>query len=171
MEINASSLEDILAARENREKMRMNLIKEYQGTLVAFTLNTPGPIKNSPEYGKVFEEGVRLMTEALDQYYIRHQQMSCLPTGPEAYVCTDESAAAVKLKLAELEERHPLGRLFDYDVFDSSCNKLSRIDAGLPERRCLLCEEKAFICARSRRHDSEELLASIKEIVNIYFNN
>ena len=71
------------------------------------------------------------------------------------------NARLVKEKMTALEESRPLGRLFDIDILDANGEKLSR---PIP-RRCLICDEQAQVCARSRRHSVEELMAKIEEML------
>ena len=54
--------------------------------------------------------------------------------------------------MIELEDHHPLGRLWDLDVLAPEQGQLSRQDLGFPARQCLVCDEPAHACARSRRH-------------------
>lgn len=58
----------------------------------------------------------------------------------------------------EQEERHLLGRLFDFDVLRPDGTKVSRQELGFPERTCLICSSPAFICGRSRTHSAQELI-------------
>ncbi|MFC6604240.1 citrate lyase holo-[acyl-carrier protein] synthase [Ectobacillus funiculus] len=58
-------LNEILNARETRANTQKELIDRYKTTLVSFTLNIPGPEKNSPIFTKVHEEGICLLEEEL----------------------------------------------------------------------------------------------------------
>lgn len=171
MQINVSKLEDILAARERREKKRISLIREYHLPVVSFTLNIPGPAKDNQLYRKIFDKGMEEINIALGEGTISHREIVYLTTGPEAFLCVDKVASQIKAETVQIEKNHPLGRLFDYDVFDISFAKLNRTEMGFPERCCLICEEKAVICARSKKHNLEELLDYIAAIANIYFSN
>jgi holo-ACP synthase len=92
-------------------------------------------------------------------------------TGPEAIYVVDVDAELLKAAAAELEDEHPLGRLWDLDVIAPGQRVLSRKQLGLPARRCLLCERPAFECGRTRRHSLKELIAVIQRIVNSYDGN
>ncbi|MGE5630135.1 MAG: citrate lyase holo-[acyl-carrier protein] synthase [Caulobacteraceae bacterium] len=169
MKISASSLEDILAARENREKRRISLIKEYDIPVISFTLNIPGAVKDKPLYRKVFEKGIEVVRLVLGEANIIYTETIYPITGPEAFMCVNMGARKIKVKAVGIEEDHPLGRLFDFDVFDCSFEKLSRTEMDLPERRCLICDAKAVLCARSRKHGLEELEKRIEKITDSYF--
>ena len=77
-------------------------------------------------------------------------------------------AASDELKraLVNLETADPLGRLWDLDVTDPQRGALSRRGLGLPVRRCIVCDEPAHACARSRAHSLAELLRAIEVILN-----
>lgn len=102
----------------------------------------------------------------------------------------------IKKAAVSVEEGSDLGRLFDIDVLvpgendavsgeiaapgphdgsDSSHSfdditgfprSISRSQLGMKPRRCLLCEEDAKACARSRAHTIEQLLEKIDEILS-----
>ena len=77
-------------------------------------------------------------------------------TGPEWMAAVVASAPDLKLKLCELEDQEPLGRLWDLDVIVAD-GPLSRSVFGIPPRKCLICDEEAHTCARSRAHSMAEL--------------
>ncbi len=63
-----------------------------------------------------------------------------LPTGPEAMWCVEHSAEEIKALCSELEQNHPLGRLWDIDVICPQAGLISRraqgrSDAPLPAVR------------------------------------
>ena len=70
------------------------------------------------------------------------------------------------LATIDIEETHPLGRLFDMDVYDKTGNGISREQLGAPPRRCLLCGQGAKSCGRSRSHTIEELYARVEDIIS-----
>ena len=68
-----------------------------------------------------------------------------------------------------MEEGSDLGRLFDLDVLipdETFPQSISRSRLGAAPRRCLLCEEDAKACARSRAHTMDQLLEKINEILS-----
>ena len=89
-----------------------------------------------------------------------------LSTGCEGFVALRADAQRVKDCAMQLEVSRPIGRLWDIDVLDTQGRILSRRDIGLPERRCSLCGQPAKICARQRRHSSEQLLHEMERMFN-----
>ena len=155
-------LTELLAAREKRVFRQRQLLQEQAcswGSLLCFTLNIPGPIKNSPLIQLAFAQGLALLTKRLNT-------RSSVQEWREAAGCTalfyyPQPAARLKKLCLALEEEQPLGRLFDLDVLDKTGQKLSRPRP----RACLLCHRPAFACARSRRHPLEQLSQRVQELL------
>lgn len=157
------STPDVLRAKDERVRRQASLCETYKQTLVVLKLNIPGPIKDSPKLRAVLEAAVSAFKSAMPQqavYEAYHWQAA----GSEYYAVLQESPHAVKAATVAIEALHPLGRLMDFDVFHDHVS-LSRADLGLPERRCLLCGESAFVCGRSRSHSLEALLETIEALV------
>ena len=89
-------------------------------------------------------------------------------SGPEAIYVVDVKPRLLKSATVELEDQHPLGRLWDLEVVAPGQRVLSRKLLGLPERRCLVCERPASECGRARRHSLPELLDVMQRIVKRY---
>ena len=77
--------------------------------------------------------------------------------------CLQSTVRQKKLKnlTTEIEETHPIGRLFDMDVIDTDGQKLSRPSY----RKCIICGCQAQECARTRNHTVEEMQAKIEEML------
>lgn len=153
------TLQEMLYAREQRASRQNALLKTYKGTLVSFTMNIPGPIKNSPLIRRGFESGIRLLEKWLnaEKIQILCQEQIHAVTGNEAFYVLSHPPLAVKEITARIEENSPLGRLFDIDVLDHDGVKVERTQVGLKPRLCLICGQPAAACARSRAHSVEEL--------------
>ena len=85
-------------------------------------------------------------------------------TGPEAFLILDGSAKDSKQAAIEFEDNDNLGRLFDIDVLNKQHGHYSRVELGMQTRKCLICNENAKECARSRKHSVAELQNKISEI-------
>ena len=84
-------------------------------------------------------------------------------TGFEAYFVVDMQPEEAKRICCGIEDSHPLGRLMDMDVIVDG-KPLSRGDIGLPERRCLVCENPARLCMRAHTHSQEEIQDAINAL-------
>lgn len=155
------SLSQILSAREKRVQRQNRLLDMYGETLICFTMNIAGPVKNSPLITAGFRLGEQLL---LEQFMPVHKVSYEESTGCEGYYTVCADPLQVKRQTALLESSLPLGRLFDMDVLTAR-GKISREQIGLPPRQCLLCPEDARICGRSRTHSLQALQAETARLL------
>lgn len=167
------TLEEMLKAREDRVEKQRKLIAEYGLPLISFTVNMPGARKNTPLGSRIFLEGLYELEKRLESsgFTVVYQNTCDLLTGPEAYVVVDIDEYALKELTLQIENRHSLGRLWDFDVIGRDGQAVSREALGYQGRRCLLCGEDAHACARSRAHSIDELLKKIQLMADVHFQN
>lgn len=161
------SLKEVLDARERRQSKRLKLLNKYGGLLINFQLNIPGNEKDKLLYKITMIDGHKRLLVLLkkNRILVQHERIEFFPTGPESIIMTHHDPKVLKRKMVEFEEIHPLGRLFDLDVFDHDGKQLSRSDLNLPERRCYVCDDSAKACARSKRHDINVVVDSINQMM------
>lgn len=167
----ADSLLAVLQAREARAERQQALLAQYAAPLISFTLNIPGPMKNSVAYLHAHDAGLRALHQALQQsgYQVLHEEARESVAGREAFLVVAGGVATAQKRLCiSLEDQHPLGRLFDFDVLTSDGEAVHRETVGSVSRTCLICNELAHACARSRRHSLSELLAVIERLIANY---
>ena len=160
------SLTEMMEAREKRAWQQRELLRRGR-TMICFTMNIAGPIKNSPLIGSGYDLGKRLLLGQLDVAGVAVSDFEEVreKTGNECILLVDAEPLTVKAITAELEDHAPIGRLFDMDVLRPDGSKVERQELGLPGRKCLLCGESAQVCARSRKHSVAELQAKTREIL------
>lgn len=163
-------LVDILEARESRRDKQIELIDKYNKSLVSFTLNIPGKIKDSPSYREIHREGMISIINSLENMGIEiiYKEEISKKTGSEGFIVIDMEAIDLKNIMVHIEETHPMGRIFDIDVFDSFHNQMSRRDMDTRPRRCLLCNNDARVCMRMKSHRYEELINEINRMWKSY---
>ncbi|NLI92618.1 MAG: citrate lyase holo-[acyl-carrier protein] synthase [Peptococcaceae bacterium] len=159
--------EQILRGREQRAERQRQLIETYQKPLVSLTLNIPGPDKISSPLDKVHSVGVEILEKELKNhnYAVVWKEQSVNPAGHQAFLVVDADPRQLKELTVNIEEQQPLGRIFDYDVFDCGAKQVNRELLGLRGRTCLLCGEKTDICRRSKKHTLDELMNCINQII------
>ena len=157
-------IDEILNCREKRVVIQNAMIRKYRKPIISFTMNIPGPIKTNDEIKKAFDIGKNLILENLKKNNIEILEIQELNenTGNELFISTHSSAEKIKNITITIEESCKLGRLFDIDVIDVNFEKLSRKSF----RKCLICEEQAQECGRSRKHSVEELQNKVEEILS-----
>jgi len=167
----AVTLQQLLESREQRAAYQQRLLAVYPGAcLVSFMVNMPGEVKYCPLTRRLHQLGWEAVGSELAQAGadVLYREVRQLATGIEGYLCVGGEARAIKALMCGVEERHTLGRLFDIDVLTGEGRRLGRDEWGAPPRKCLLCDNDGAICARSRAHGTEELIAKIREMLERY---
>ncbi|HFZ8993997.1 TPA: citrate lyase holo-[acyl-carrier protein] synthase [Citrobacter freundii] len=165
------SLEQVLASREQRARRQQAWLAQSEHTVVSVTLVWPGEVKDTALARRV----MTVANQALGDLFQTHQWKVCRHqalhpvTGPEALWSVAAPAWMIKHVTAHLEDNHPLGRLWDIDVFCPKKGLLKRNAIQQPMRRCFICHEPAYVCSRSRRHSQAELTRVIEKLTDDYF--
>lgn len=164
------SIDALLAAKEQRAARR-RLVGPLSAACYFPDPVTLGAVKDSIRYRNMMGVALR----ACDQLLWKHRwqtldrQVLWLPTGPEALWCVAHPASEIKAMCSTLEQSHPLGRLWDIDVICPQNGLVGRQSLGESQRRCLLCDEPAHACARSRRHDTDLVVARVEQMIDAWF--
>lgn len=166
------SVEDILKARDMRVSYQRHLIETYKSTIVSYKLNIPGSVKYNSLIKQIFDEGILTFKEELEKSSIDivYEKAWYKDSGPEYFACFNMPADFIKKITISIEENHPLGRLYDFDVLNHKGNQVSREELKAGSRKCLICNNDAFLCSRSRRHEVSELIDKIESMALDYFN-
>ena len=132
---------DILKAREERIKIIKKDIDKYQ--IISVHANIAGMDKNTKEayflvnhFSKLIDNlnpCMQVVKESDDGIYKLF------------YFNKDKN---LKEECVKIEENDNLGRFIDLDVFYNSDKSESRGTL----RKCFICNEPAFVCARLKRH-------------------
>ena len=180
------TLDELLASRDARHAMQQKLMAEHSGkTLVCLTVVMPGSVKRNQQSLTVARAAVKAMRKAYNisddllpetellTNELKTETRECLVerdlnTGYEAYLITSLPLLEAKRVAVDIEDTHPLGRLFDIDVIDAQGIPVSRDRVGGQPRRCLVCDHEARYCMRMRWHTQEEIWARIKQMTDDY---
>ena len=180
------TLDELLASRDARHAMQQKLMAEHSGkTLVCLTVVMPGSVKRNQQSLTVARAAVKAMRKAYNisddllpetellTNELKIETRECLVerdlnTGYEAYLITPLPLLEAKRVAVDIEDTHPLGRLFDIDVIDAQGIPVSRDRVGGQPRRCLVCDHEARYCMRMRWHTQEEIWARIKQMTDNY---
>lgn len=180
------TLDELLASRDARHAMQQKLMAEHSGkTLACLTVVMPGSVKRNQQSLTVARAAVKAMRKAYNisddllpetellTNELKIETRECLVerdlnTGYEAYLITPLPLLEAKRVAVDIEDTHPLGRLFDIDVIDAQGIPVSRDRVGGQPRRCLVCDHEARYCMRMRWHTQEEIWARIKQMTDDY---
>ena len=162
------TLDALLKSRDDRHALQQQLRQQHpESTLVCLTVVMPGSVKRNL-YSVVTAQAA--LTALLDRLgeHVQATRARDLATGYEAYLISDLPALEAKRVTCDIEDSHPLGRLFDIDVMGNDGAPISRQTVGRQPRRCLLCDHESRWCMRNHSHTQEELMAHIEKLVNDY---
>lgn len=165
------SLEQVLEGRDRRAEAQRQWLARG-GTLACMTLNMPGPRKRFPLADRAFRQGELLLEDQLkgSGFAVLERREMDRPAGLEYFLRVQGPPEQVKRCALALEERLPLGRLLDIDVFGQDGRQISRRQLGGPPRQCLLCPRPAAECARSRAHGIEAAADKAISLMEEYFD-
>lgn len=163
------SLDEVLSNRENRQHRQQQWVDQYGSSLISLTLVIPGAIKDKSVCRIIFSEALSQINKLIlnHQYKILKKAEFYLPTGCEMLMAIDANPVSIKKSTVKLETDHPFGRLWDIDVISSSGQIISREHIGNTVRKCLICDNPARDCARSRNHNLLELWEAIEKILRV----
>ncbi|MBF0950701.1 MAG: citrate lyase holo-[acyl-carrier protein] synthase [Alloprevotella tannerae] len=162
------TLDQLLASRENRWAKQQALLQENPlTTLVCLTVIMPGSVKRNSQSLIVARAALEAVRTAFGERLLQMEEFD-LETGYEAYLLVSLSIPEAKAIACDVEEQHPLGRLFDVDVIQKDGAPASRKTIGRVPRRCLLCDRDARYCMRNHSHTQEEIHKRIDQLVADY---
>lgn len=159
------TLVQMLDARENRAFRQFQLNREFGKPIISFSMNIPGPVKDTALIRRGFREGCAALEGKLPREKVLHREYFEAVTGCEAMYVLDMDAAAVKAATTAIEDAHGLGRLFDMDVLDEKLCKLDREQVGGGNRNCIVCGAPGRGCASRRSHSVTELQRATNAIL------
>lgn len=174
-----TSLAAILAARDARLALQLELGARRGWPLVSLTLVSPGPVKDDARRRSFMDLAEARLAEALlaSAFPVLERLRKDGPAGPEALWAVSAPPLGLKALAADLEDRLPGGRLLDADVLVAPApgagpsrpafpEPLSRSLLGLPPRACLLCGRDARHCMAGRAHSAAELAEAVQGLLD-----
>ena len=162
------TLDLLLASRDRRVAMQQKLRETYPNlTLVCLTVIMPGNVKRNLSSLITAHAATTSLINRFDGK-ITDIKINDLPTGYELYMVTSISRNDAKALACDIEDTHPLGRLFDIDVFDANGIPIKRESVGYAPRKCLLCDNESRYCMRNRSHTPQQLMEKIDSMIEAY---
>ena len=163
-------INDILEARERRYNLILDIINIYTKPVICGKINYPGNNKNTIEAQKSFEILKKLLLSNFDKDSLYNKNISGAD-GSAILIATKLDVVEAKQLAIDLENKHPLGRIFDIDIYDLDGTSIGREKMNIHSRGCLICSEDARICMRSGKHTLEEVIDSVNSLINGYLTS
>lgn len=157
-------ISDILEDREKRYIEILSLIKLYKLPVICGKINYPGNDKNTPEAQKAFQILKQLLENRVKGESV-YKQMLSGEDGSSILLVINLEPMEVKKITVELEVAHPLGRIFDIDVYAGEGESIGREYLGIKPRKCIICEKDARICMRAGNHSIQEVLDKVNRLI------
>ncbi|MFV0361794.1 MAG: citrate lyase holo-[acyl-carrier protein] synthase [Suipraeoptans sp.] len=168
-----ASLSDVLKYRDKKDAIQKEMASEYKGTvIVSFSMNVPGQIKTNEYIYDVFihsDKFIEAMFRDMEIYVYKKREIRDVAGYCAIYSISGTTAQKLKRDMVNIEETHPLGRLFDIDVLDQGIG-ISRIEIGKSPRKCLICNDDAKICSRSGTHKIDALTTKVEMMIKDYLD-
>ncbi|MGB9840045.1 citrate lyase holo-[acyl-carrier protein] synthase [Thermovenabulum sp.] len=149
----------ILEDREKRFLKILKLYEEYNLPVLCGKINYPGDNKNTLEANLAFNVLYSLLIKKFKKFIIHRETDECYD-GKSLLLVLNMDKFETKKLAVEIEESHPLGRIFDIDIYEGEV-PVSRIELGFDERKCVLCSKSARECSREGMHKVEEVVRAI----------
>ena len=157
-------INNILRDREKRYNEILSLISKYRMPVICGKINYPGDDKNTSEAQNAF----KILRQLLVQKFAEHSVCTELLAGDDGssiLIAINIDAPEAKKIAVSLENSHPLGRIFDIDVYGVEGVPIGRENLGIESRRCIICHEDARICMRIGRHSFEEVVDRVNQLI------
>ena len=161
--------DELLEAREKRVVLIDKLLKRYNTPLLVMRVNYPGLKKTNNITVNIIENMSSLICTVLSDRVCGKLLLQGAE-GPILYVAVKQEVLDLKRYAINFEEKHPLGRCLDLDVYDLEGKSICRQELGYPRRKCYLCEDYAHYCVRARRHSEHEVVIYIERKFREYIN-
>ena len=157
---------DILLARERRdEKLHQLLASLTAGSVIQLSLNIPGPDKCPSGYQGLFRWGQQQLEQELALQCVLLNEDAL---GPWALYTATGVPAQVKRLCCDIEGQQPAARLLDCDVYGIDGTVYDRALMGLSQRQCLVCEQSARDCMRTKSHSWTDVKERLEELLKPY---
>lgn len=161
-------IDEILEAREKRYNATLELIDEYKLPVICGKINYPGDNKNTSEAQGAFDILEQLVLSSFNNDTVYKKSLSGTD-GRAILMAINLNPLEAKKIAVDLEIHHPLGRIFDIDIYDLDGVSIGREKIHMEPRRCFLCNEDARVCMRKGNHSLEEVIDNINKLIQNYF--
>jgi holo-ACP synthase CitX len=162
-------MKDILLLRESLATLRKSYCPD--NTCLQLTINIPGPNKFTWEAIVLANIANAYLKQQLMQNKIQfYKTWINLDKGFIVYFYTvNYQPIALKKLLLYAEDNHALSCYWDFDIYNSLFQKISRENIGSSPRRCFICDNYAKNCAVYKHHTLREIMQKINGDLTNYF--
>lgn len=157
----SSALQQQLLDARDRRQARIDRASAASEVVLVASVNIPGADKSSPDIVAWFDDVCAHLRGHLNA---RELERDIDSLGPWAMYALTGAGERAKAAAVHLEQTLPAGRLLDLDIYARG-SAVSRSDLHLAPRSCLVCDQPAVDCIRSRRHASDEAVRAAEQLI------
>lgn len=157
----------ILQAREERYEQILEIVNKNIGTVLCAKINYPGKNKNTHQAKKAFCVLKQLLLSLFDENIVLTKDLHGLD-GDSLILVLNLNMTEAKSTTIQIENSHPLGRLFDIDIYDKEGSPISREKFDLKPRGCIVCGKNARECILNNKHSIDEILNKVNLIIDSF---
>ncbi|MGU0055777.1 citrate lyase holo-[acyl-carrier protein] synthase [Enterobacter hormaechei] len=164
------SLEELLAAKERRAARQADWLTHYQQPVISLTLVTPGKSKTACATATPWGWRYRCATSCCGKTAGRCWTAWASGYPPDLKHC---GASRIRRRKSKRTVQNwsdaPLGRLWIWNLICPENGLVGRQSLGSHLRRCLICDEPAHACSRSRHHPVEQVVSRVEKMIDDWF--
>lgn len=159
----------LLADRERRWKLRLELASKSRGCLVTATLRIPAEYRTSKDLFLLMKQICDLVCGRLDLKGIGIEKKRWIngADGPALFLSVETGPEPAKRLCIDIEEKMLYGQILDLDVMGTDGTVLGREQLGFPPRKCFVCGNPAAVCVSRRLHSPRELAEVLEKTTGI----
>lgn len=159
---------EILEEREKRVYFQKKLMDRFEMSLVSIRANYPGINKDNYITNEIVQTMDKIVSDIM-YTSLEFKLNRSTAEGPTITMMINKDPIEIKKLMIQVEEKHPLGRFVDIDVYNpKDYSSIGRGELGYEPRHCFLCEEPAQVCARSKKHSMLEIIDHIEKAYKDY---
>ncbi|MCX7951580.1 MAG: citrate lyase holo-[acyl-carrier protein] synthase [Clostridiales bacterium] len=157
----------ILQAREERYEKILELINKKLGTVLCAKINYPGKDKNTYHSKKAFNILKQSLLSLFKENIVLTKDLQGLD-GDSLLLVLNLNIVDAKRMSIDVENNHPLGRLFDIDIYNEEGTPISREKFDLKPRGCIVCGKNARECILNNNHSIYEILNKVNVMIDSF---
>ncbi|MHA1685982.1 MAG: citrate lyase holo-[acyl-carrier protein] synthase [Candidatus Heimdallarchaeaceae archaeon] len=154
----------ILNEREEKGRLIQFLIKTYSAIVVSIGLNIPSMVRDNQIFRNILSEALDAVLKVTDELKTKPLIKFSHFSNAGSYILliiNNAQAETIKERMIDIEEHHPLGRIFDIDVINQYGEYVERKS----KRKCIVCNDDSIVCRRTQRHTTVELQQAFEKII------
>jgi len=158
----------------NNLKRQNHFITKYKLPLIIVKTNISFDINENNHDDLVYKialQEVQNQLSALDATIVDQDTTQDKSNLESIFVIKGTTASHLKRAMTHIENSHPLGSLINIDVVTSQGLALSRKEAQMEPRKCLLCHSPASYCSSNHHHSDNEIKQKIRTMIEEYYPN